>query len=165
MEKLGGVIRGMTPADIDRAREINEMNLTDVDAISAADVRRVLADSKIALVAVEPEGSIVGFCLIIDETCSYLSPRAAWATATAGPGLHIDRVVFDMNFSGFGLGLMLYNELDRLIEELGGKTLTSLVRVEPPNAHSVMFHDRRGFGELDRTNFGDSQFALMRRSF
>lgn len=165
MEKLGGAIRAMSPADVDRAREINEMNLTDVDAISLADLGRVLADSRIALVAVEPEGSIVGFCLVIDEACGYLSPRAAWATATSGSGLHIERVVFDMNFSGFGLGLMLYNELDRRIEESGMKTLTSLVRVEPPNAHSVMFHNKRGFVEIDRTEFGGSQFALTRRGF
>lgn len=165
MEKLGGVIRGMTSADVDRACEINEMNLTDVDAISAADLGRVLAGSRIALVAVEPEGSIVGFCLVIDESCGHLSDRASWAIASSGPGLHIDRVVFDMNFSGFGLGLMLYNELDLLIEESGMKTLTSLVRVEPPNAHSVMFHNKRGFVEIDRATFGESQFALTRRDF
>ncbi len=45
----------MTPDDVERAREVNEMNLTDVDAISSADLAAVLADSKIALVAVEPE--------------------------------------------------------------------------------------------------------------
>lgn len=155
----------MTANDVERARAVNEMNLSDVDAISSADLATVLADSKVALVAVEPEGSIVGFCLIIDETCGYLSPRAAWATERSGPGLHIDRVVFDMNFSGFGLGLALYNELDRRIEELGATTLTSLVRVEPPNAHSVMFHNKRGFVELDRAKFGENQFALTRRTY
>ena len=87
MEKLGGVIRVMSPDDVERACEINEMNLSDVDAISLADLSQVVADSRIALVAVEPEGSIVGFCLVIDETCGYLSDRASWAIATSGPGL------------------------------------------------------------------------------
>ncbi|MEQ1873733.1 MAG: GNAT family N-acetyltransferase [Ilumatobacteraceae bacterium] len=155
----------MTPDDLARAVEINQGNLSDVDSITIEDLGRVLADSKIALVAVEPEGSVVGFCLIIDSSCGYLSDRAAWATATAKSGLHIDRVVFDMNFSGYGLGLALYNELDRLIIESGATTLTSLVRVEPPNEHSVFFHNKRGFVEIGRSTFGGQVFALTRRSF
>lgn len=158
-------IRVMLPTDLDRAREINQMNLSDVDAITVEDLGRVLADAKIALVAVEPEGSVVGFCLIIDETCGYLSDRATWAISTSGSGLHIDRVVFDMKFSGFGLGLALYNELDRRIEELAAATLTSLVRIEPPNTHSVGFHNSRGFVTLAETMFDGQKFALARRTF
>ncbi|MCE9622633.1 MAG: GNAT family N-acetyltransferase [Actinomycetia bacterium] len=158
-------IREMLPADLDRAFAINQMNLKDVDAISIADLGSVLADSRIALVAVEPEGSVVGFCLIIDETCGYLSDRASWAINTSGSGLHIDRVVFDMSFSGFGLGLALYNELDRRIEESGETTLTSLVRIDPPNTHSVGFHNSRGFVTLAESMFDGNKFALMRRAF
>lgn len=155
----------MTPDDLSSAVDINQGNLTDVDSITIEDLGRVLADSKIALVAVEPEGSVVGFCLIIDESSGYLSDRAVWAVATSGTGLHIDRVVFDMNFSGFGLGLALYNELDRLIIESGATTLTSLVRVDPPNEHSVFFHNKRGFVEIDRSTFDGQVFALTRRPY
>lgn len=165
----------MSLDDLDHALAINQMNLSDVDSITIDDLGRVLADSRIALVAVEPEGSVVGFCLIIDESCGHLSDRAAWAFGTSGSGLHIDRVVFDMNFSGFGLGLALYNELDRRIDELaavkdsatdsGATTLTSLVRIDPPNQHSVMFHDKRGFVTIDRAMFGGQQFALARRVY
>ena len=155
----------MLPADLARAREINRLNLSDVDELSLLDLGRVLADSKIALVAVEPEGSVVGFCVIIDESCGYLSPRAAWAINTSGPGLHIDRVVFDMKFSGFGLGLALYNELDRLIEACGATTLTSLVRIDPPNQHSVGFHNARGFVTLAESMFDGQKFALTRRAY
>ncbi len=158
-------IRVMLPSDLDRALAINQMNLSDVDAISIADLGTVLADGKIALVAVEPEGSIVGCCLIIDETCGYLSDRAAWAINTSGQGLHIDRVVFDMKFSGFGLGLALYNELDQRIVDSGETTLTSLVRIDPPNTHSVGFHNSRGFVTLDEAMFEGQKFALARRSY
>ena len=160
----------MSPDDLERAVDINQGNLSDVDSITTDDLARVLADSRVALAAVEPEGSLVGFCLIIDESCGSLSDRAAWslkegAIRTSGFGLHIDRVVFDMRFSGFGLGLALYNELDRRITEISGTTLTSLVRVDPPNAHSVGFHDKRGFVEIARSTFGGQQFALTRRSY
>lgn len=160
----------MTSGDLASAIDINQGNLSDVDSVTVDELGQVLADSRIALVAVEPEGSIVGFCLLIDQSCSFLSDRAAWAfsvTSTTGsaPGLHIDRVVFDMKFSGFGLGLALYNELDRRIDESGAKTLTSLVRVDPPNAHSVGFHDKRGFKEIARATFDGQQFALTRRTF
>lgn len=160
----------MTSGDLASAIDINQGNLSDVDSITVDELGQVLTDSRIALVAVEPEGSIVGFCLIIDESCSFLSDRAAWAfsvisTTGCAPGLHIDRVVFDMKFSGFGLGLALYNELDRRIDESAAPALTSLVRVDPPNAHSVGFHDKRGFKEIARTTFDGQQFALTRREY
>ncbi len=161
----------MSPDDLERALEINQGNLSDVDWITINNLGRVLADSRIALVAIEPEGSVVGFCLIIDETCGYLSDRAAWALRTSGPGLHIDRVVFDMQFSGFGLGLALYNELDRRIAELaaatdsGTITLTSLVRVDPPNQHSIGFHEERGFVAIEWSSCDGQQFALTRRVY
>lgn len=155
----------MTTDDLAQAVDINQANLSDVDSINIENLGRVLADSKIALVAIEPEGSVVGFCMVIDESCGYLSDRAAWATATSKSGLHIDRVVFDMNFSGFGLGLALYNELDQRIIESGATTLTSLVRVDPPNEHSVFFHNKRGFVEIGRATFEGKQFALTRRAF
>lgn len=155
----------MTPDDLASAVAINQMNLIDVDDIALDDLGRVLADSHIALVAVEPEGSVVGFCLIIDQACGYLSSRAAWAFEKSGLGLHIDRVVFDMRFSGFGLGLALYNELDARIAEFGTITLTSLVRVDPPNQHSIGFHEKRGFVEIARASFDGQQFALTRRAY
>jgi len=155
----------MSSDDLAAARQINEGNLSDVDSISEDDLGRVLADSRVALVAVEPEGSVVGFCLIIDESCGYLSERAAWSFSTSGSGLHIDRVVFDMNFSGFGLGLALYNELDQRINALSPTTLTSLVRTDPPNTHSVGFHDKRGFVKVAESVFGGQTFALTRRAY
>lgn len=159
----------MTPGDVARAVEVNTMNLIDVDAITVAELGRVLADSKVALVAIEPAGSIVGFCVVVDESCGHLSDRARWAIRDGG--LHIDRVVFDMKFSGFGLGLELYNELDRRINEIaaaqpsGTVTLTSLVRVDPPNQHSIGFHEKRGFEPIDRETFDDTVFELTRRTY
>lgn len=158
-------IRQLQPTDLAAARSINEGNLSDVDAIALADLERVLTDAKIALAAVEPEGSVVGFCLIIDSRCGYLSERAQWAFDTAGPGLHIDRVVFDMRFSGFGLGLALYNELDARLATLAPTTLTSLVRTDPPNQHSVGFHAKRGFATIAHTTFAGQQFALTQRAY
>lgn len=164
-------IRAMTPDDLEQALEINQGNLSDVDSITVDNLGLVLASSRIALVAVEPEGSVVGFCLVIDQDCSYLSPQAAWALQTSGSGFHIDRVVFDMRYSGYGLGLALYNELDQQIDrraavtESGRTMLTSLVRVEPPNEHSVGFHAKRGFTTLERASFDGRVFALTRREY
>ena len=52
----------------------------------------------------------------------------------------------------------------RIVEDFQ-KGLASLVRVEPPNAHSVMFHNKRGFVEIGRKDFGGNQFALTRRTY
>jgi predicted GNAT superfamily acetyltransferase len=166
-------IREMTANDLERAVEINQTNLRDVDSITIDELSRVLDDSRIALVAVEPGGSVVGFCLVIDQQCSHPSARAQWAlrTQTSPSALHIDRVMFDMRFSGFGLGLALFEELDRRVTELATTTesgtiaLTSLVRVDPPNEHSVGFHRQRGFETLDRATFDEGVFALTRREY
>lgn len=163
------MIREMTPDDVARAVEVNAMNLIDVDAITVDRLATVLASSRVALVAIEPAGSIVGLCIVVDDSCGYLSDRARWALSTGD--LHIDRVVFDMNFSGFGLGLAIYNELDRRIDEIAAAqpsrtiTLTSLVRVDPPNQHSIGFHAKRGFEPIDRANFDGTMFELTRRTY
>ena len=70
-----------------------------------------------------------------------------------------------MSFSGFGLGLALYNELDRRIESSGATSLTSLVRIEPPNSHSVGFHGTRGFVTIGEAMFDGQKFALTRREY
>jgi predicted GNAT superfamily acetyltransferase len=164
-------IREMTPNDLERAVEINQTNVSDVDSITIDELGRVLDDSRIALVAVEPEGSVVGFCLVIDQQCSHLSAQAQWALRTSPSSLHIDRVTFDMQFSGFGLGLALFEELDRRVTELATTTasgtiaLTSLVRVDPPNEHSIGFHRKRGFETLERATFDGRVFALTRREY
>ncbi len=161
----------MTPADLPAVMAVNESNVGDVGSIGTDQLAGILDDSPIALVAVGSEGAVVGFCLVIDATCAHQTPRAAWALAAAAPDLHLERVAFDMRYSGKGLGLALYDELDRRIESIAADapssriTLTSLVRLEPPNEHSIGFHASRGFEIVDRATFDDVTVGVAVKAF
>jgi uncharacterized protein len=161
-------IRSMTSADLPTVLEINSMNGADVDALSADDLETLLADSTIALVAVDPESSsVVGFCVVIDSSCRLRTERSTWAFER-GADLHLDRVAFDMRYSGRGLGLALFDDLDARIAGLADTdalALTSIVRTDPPNAHAVGFHAVRGFTDVDRRVCGDVTWTLTNRSF
>ncbi len=155
-------IRPMTEADLDAVLAINDLNTDDVGPLDAGALAGLLADSRIALVAESPqgpEGGVVGFCLVVDPTCAHPTPRAAWALGAAQPDLHMERVAFDMRFSGLGLGLLLYDELDARIEALraaspfGEIRFSSMVRLQPPNEHAIGFHAKRGFEIVDQATF------------
>lgn len=159
----------MNPGDLPAVERINALNTDDVGALSPEQLAAIHDDSRIALVAVEPEGEIVGFCLVVDRGSSHLTPRAAWAFDVASPDLHLERVAFDMRYSGYGLGLALYDTLDERIERLatdseaGTITLTSLVRVDPPNEHSVKFHRTRGFEIVAEAEFDGVTIGVARK--
>jgi uncharacterized protein len=62
--------------------------------------------------------------------------------------MYLDRVAFDADAQGRGLGTRLYAELDRLMVEAGANHLALEVNVDPPNEQSLAFHARRGFREV-----------------
>jgi len=161
----------MTTDDLEAVLAINELNTDDVGHLDADQLSGILSDARIALVAIEPEGAIVGFCLVVDAGGGHHTPRAEWALAAAHPDLHLERVAFDMQYSGYGLGLALYEELDRRIEGLaadapsGEIMLTSLVRLEPPNDHAIGFHATRGFETVDQASFGDVTVGVAVKTF
>ena len=164
-------IRAMGPDDLEAVVEINSMNLADVDPVGVDEVAKLLESARIALVAEAPEVGVVGFAFVVDDTSAYVSERARWAFETGGADLHLERVAFDMSYSGQGLGLALYNELDERILAIGrgigaeAVTLTSMVRVEPPNEHSVRFHAIRGFETVGQADFDGSTIAVARKAY
>ena len=164
-------IRTMRPDDVEAVVGINSMNLGDVDPVSADQVTQMLESGPIALVAEAPDIGVVGFAVVIDSGSPYRSERADWALKIGGADLHLERVAFDMTYSGLGLGLALYNELDERILTVGREagaepiTLTSMVRVEPPNRHAIDFHTVRGFETVDQADFGDSTIAVARKTY
>jgi predicted GNAT superfamily acetyltransferase len=161
----------MATDDLDAVLAINDLNTGDVGSIDAEQLSGILDDSRIALVAIAPEGELVGFCLVVDAGCRHHTPRSAWAFETAAPDLHLERVAFDMQYSGYGLGLALYDELDLRIEGFaaaspsGEITLTSLVRLEPPNEHAIGFHAKRGFETVDQASFGDVTVGVAAKTY
>ena len=137
-----------SPPTLDRILEINEANVPEVGSVDADRMAFLVAESPIAL-AVELDGTIVGFCLVLPSDSGYDSVNYRWFTERYDDFMYLDRVAFDAAAQGRGLGTLLYAEVDRLMDELAASTHLALeVNVDPPNEPSLAFHARRGFVEV-----------------
>lgn len=142
------VIRTIEPNDVARILEINEANTPEVGSVDAARLASIVAESPIAL-AVEAEGVIVGFCLVLSSDSSYDSVNYRWFTQRYEDFMYLDRVAFAASHRGRGLGTLLYAEVDRAVAALGiARHLALEVNVDPPNEGSLRFHERLGFVEV-----------------
>ena len=141
------VIRPIEPSDLARILQINEANVPEVGSVDADRMAFLLAESPIAL-AVGIEDELVGFCLVMPSDSEYDSVNYRWFTERHDDFMYLDRVAFDANAQGRGLGTLLYAEVDRLMYELGATHLALEVNVDPPNEPSLAFHARRGFVEV-----------------
>ncbi|WP_420639529.1 GNAT family N-acetyltransferase [Candidatus Poriferisocius sp.] len=164
-------IRSLRQDDLDSVAAINQLNVGDVGPISDHQLALVLSSSRMAFAVENDEGNVVGFALIIDAACGHLTPRAEWALQAGAADLHLERVAFDMTYSGQGLGLALYDEIDARILEVaagvgaGTTTLSSLVCLDPPNQHSIGFHSSRGFDVLDRATFDNTTIGVACKTY
>jgi hypothetical protein len=141
------VIRPIESIDLDRILEINEANVPEVGSVDAAKMAFLLDVSPIA-VGVELDSTIVGFCLVMPSAAPYDSVNFRWFTERFDDFMYLDRVAFDADSQGRGLGTLLYAEVDRLLAERGAQQLALEVNVDPPNEASLAFHARRGFVEV-----------------
>ncbi len=145
--ELDVVIRSIVPADLGRILEINEANVPEVGSVDVDRMSYLLAQSPIAL-AVDLDGWTVGFCLVMPSDSDYDSVNYRWFTARYDDFMYLDRVAFEAEAQGRGLGTLLYAEVDRLMVERGDSHLALEVNVDPPNEPSLAFHARRGFLEV-----------------
>ena len=141
------VIRSIVPADLGQILEINEANVPEVGSVDVDRMSYLLAQSPIAL-AVDLDGWTVGFCLVMPSDSDYDSVNYRWFTARYDDFMYLDRVAFEAEAQGRGLGTLLYAEVDRLMVERGDSHLALEVNVDPPNEPSLAFHARRGFLEV-----------------
>jgi len=158
------VIRSIETADLDRILEINEANVPEVGPVDAERMSYLVDESPIAL-AVELDGRIVGFCLVMPLDSAYDSVNYRWFTQRFDDFMYLDRVAFDAEAQGRGLGTLLYAEVDRLMTPREANRLALEVNVDPPNEPSLAFHARRGFVEVGRqdTPYGIRVSMQMRR--
>ena len=121
--------------------------MPEVGSVEASRLEFIAGESPIAL-AVELDGTIVGFCLVMGSDSSYDSVNYRWFTERYDDFMYLDRVAFAADAQGRGLGTLLYAEVDRRMSEHGASQLALEVNLDPPNELSLSFHARRGFVEV-----------------
>jgi predicted GNAT superfamily acetyltransferase len=159
------VIRPVGQGDLGRLLAINEANVPEVGSIDADRLAFLVDESPIAL-AVDLDGTTVGFCLVMPSDSAYDSVNYRWFTERYDDFMYLDRVAFEVDSQGRGLGTLLYAEVDRLMVERGDSHLALEVNVDPPNEPSLAFHARRGFLEVGQqdTPYGIRVSMQMRRA-
>ena len=140
-------IRSIEPEDLARILEINQANVPEVGSVDAGRMTYLVTESPIAL-AVELDGAVVGFCLVMRSNSDYDSVNYRWFTERYDDFMYLDRVAFAADAQGRGLGTLLYAEVDRLMVDGDESQLALEVNVDPPNESSLAFHTRRGFIEV-----------------
>jgi predicted GNAT superfamily acetyltransferase len=142
------VIRPINPLDLPRVLELNEANVPAVGSLDIDRLGAIVAECPIALV-LEVDDTIVGFCLVLGAGASYDSVNYRWFAERYDDHMYLDRVAFDSEYQGRGLGTLVYAEVDRLLGSFEGvKRLTLEINFEPPNDQSLAFHSRQGFVEV-----------------
>ena len=167
------IIRPLTESDLGRILEINEANVPNVGSVDLDRLAFLVEESELALVAEVDRATgttVVGFCLVLGRGSNYESVNYRWFMDRFDDAWYLDRVAFDADAQGTGLGTAMYGHVDREIEarrSAGAHVdrLTLEVNVVPPNEQSLAFHARRGFLEIGRqlTPYGIEVSLLEKR--
>lgn len=158
------LIRDIAATDLPRVLAINEANVPEVGPLDDQRLEFLVGESAIAL-AVEDDGSVQGFCLVLAPGSSYDSVNYRWFMERYDDALYLDRVAFDAAAQGRGMGQALYAAVDDLIRARHAlhRALTLEVNVDPPNEPSLRFHERQGFTEVGRQLSKGIEVSLMRK--
>lgn len=167
-------IRPLTGTDFERVLAINAANVPAVGPIDREQLAFLVGESCVALVVevgADANAVVAGFCLVLPPGSSYGSVNYRWFMDRCDTAWYLDRVAFDADYQGRGLGAALYAAVDRDIaacREAGDAVdrLTLEVNVDPPNPASLAFHDRLGFVEVgrQRTPYG-TEVSLMQKTY
>jgi uncharacterized protein len=157
-------ITDIDPSDLARILEINQANVPEVGTVDLDQLRFLVGEAAIALKVVVDE-VIAGFCLVLGPGSTYTSVNYLWFAEHHPNAMYLDRVAFDNDYQGLGLGSALYVEVDRIMRthHFDAGTLALEVNVDPPNEASLRFHAKLGFVEVGRQVSKGTEVSLMTR--
>ena len=119
-----------------------------------------------AIVAVNDDGSLGGFCITLGPGAAYTSLNYRWFAARYDAFEYLDRIVVAPAARGTGIGGAMYDELERRIAG-NAPWLLCEVNVRPLNEGSLRFHHRIGFVEVGQqdTDGGTKRVSLLAKPF
>ncbi|GIJ00538.1 hypothetical protein CLV28_1247 [Sediminihabitans luteus] len=160
------VLRPARSEDIERIVELNNASTPAVPMTPLEDMRELVEESTLTLVAAEPTtDEPVGFVVTFDSGADFDAENYAWFEERDFDHYYVDRIVVGAEARDQGLGQRFYEEVIEIARREGRAEVTCEVNVEPVNPGSLRFHGRLGFEDQGEqlTKGGDvvvKKFAL-----
>lgn len=148
------MIRDLEPRDLSAATRINNDNVPAVGEADETKMAHLLAESSIALAAIDSGGeTLLGFCIVMEPGADYASVNYRWFSERYDDFIYLDRVAVDESARGVGIGAALYREVEARTDR---GLFTLEVNLRPRNDGSLRFHAREGFAEVGQleTDYG-----------
>jgi predicted GNAT superfamily acetyltransferase len=152
-------LRPIAEADVPAVLALNHRF---VDLLSPLDAERLLWLVGLADHAdvVEVEERVAGFVLTMAPGAAYDSENYRWHADRYGDAFYyLDRIVIAEDQRRRGLAGFVYDAMEDAARRFGRMTLE--VNVDPPNAGSLAFHQRRGYVEVGRLGEPGHLVGLM----
>lgn len=126
---------------------LNHEDVLQLSPLTLAELERLVAMTAYFRVA-EADGRVGGFLLAMAPDAPYESLNFRYFCERYERFFYIDRVVISRHLRRLGLASALYADLERQAKSAGALLLACEVNLRPPNEPSLIFHERRGFGEV-----------------
>ncbi len=154
------IIRKATPDDADAIASLNEVFVAVTSPMDAERFLELFALSSFCLVA-ETTDTVLGFVIAMTNGAAYDNGNYQWFNARVSDMVYVDRIVLASDARGQGVGGALYAYLAELAMGSGCQNMTAEMDIDPPNAHSVYFHEKLGFSEIGQRSLDSGKRVSM----
>lgn len=140
-------LRAAIPDDYSAIVALNDVEVKQTSPMDAKRLRDLGGMASYHKVAAA-DGRIAAFLLAMREGVPYQNDNCGWFAARFPQFLYVDRIVVSADFSGYGIGSRLYEDLFDYARSQGIGVVTCEYNLQPPNLASQRFHDKFGFKEI-----------------
>lgn len=159
------IVRSLKSTDCVDVLRINALAEAAVYQLDLGELSRLMDISPLHLIAVQTDGSVVGYALAFFSEHRYDAEEFLALRPYIEPAfVYVDQIAVKSQCRGTGVGRMLYEELASRARCYGVAVLCCDVNTSPPNPNSLAFHRRMGFRQVGEIGTSDGRMvALFKR--
>jgi len=161
MSNFQPVVRNIEAADLSKVLEINNANTPGVSELTITELEADLNHALHALTIENESGEVCAFCITFAPDAPDGGANHQWFAERFESFVYLDRIAIDSNHQNRGLGVLLYQAVERhMLNSAEHSLLCCEVNLEPPNPGSMRFHHRIGFIEVGQTIPGYANYRV-----